>query len=321
MRKKFGVILLAAFLVIMVVFTIVSRVMDEKRIPVVSVCGYSSSTLEYLIMGTGTVAVRESEFVDIEPGLRIVEKYKNQGDRISEGEALFRYHLADIEERLELLEVEAYQSGIPSADYYRHQKGIFDSLIASEGIVYAPSEGYIVNEELTVGRRTDGRECFTIGNSDYTINGYLMKEDNAEMLSVGDYMTVSITGNGEKDASITEYGRDETGNYEVSLNLDGTEYAYGADAMFYENIRSQKYDCCVPVSALRTDENGRSYILLLQVRQSVLGSREIAVKKTVTVLGTDSRNAAIEADLSKDDMIIYASEAEINAGDRVKTEE
>ena len=57
---------------------------------------------------------------------------------------------------------------------------------------------------------------------------------------------------------------------------------------------------------------------MVEAKNSPLGSRYIAKRVSVEVLGSDDNNSAIVAELSQGDFVITTSSAPIKSGDQVR---
>ncbi len=81
--------------------------------------------------------------------------------------------------------------------------------------------------------------------------------------------------------------------------------------------KSANYDLIVPNSAIREDSNGK-FILIVESRQTPLGTRYTAVRVDVQVLASDDNQSAISAGLSGYEYVITTSTKPVEAGKQVR---
>ena len=90
----------------------------------------------------------------------------------------------------------------------------------------------------------------------------------------------------------------------------------------YAEVQSETYACCIPLEALREDENQRDYIYVLGKRSGILGEELAAEKVYVRVLDQNDSYAAIEEGaLDADAEVIVSETAELNEWDIVRYKE
>ncbi len=81
------------------------------------------------------------------------------------------------------------------------------------------------------------------------------------------------------------------------------------------------YSCCVPLSALYSEE-GRVYVYVTDTENTVLGTVMVARKVEVTVQDKNQTTAALgEGSLSTDQAVIVQADRELKDGSRVRISE
>ena len=80
--------------------------------------------------------------------------------------------------------------------------------------------------------------------------------------------------------------------------------------------KSAKFDCLVPNSAVRSDNNG-SFVLVLVAKSTPLSTRYIATRADVQILASDDTSSAVSG-LSSGDFVITTSTKPIEAGTQVR---
>ncbi|MBQ2960178.1 MAG: HlyD family efflux transporter periplasmic adaptor subunit [Oscillospiraceae bacterium] len=149
---------------------------------------------------------------------------------------------------------------------------------------------------------------------------FSVTNDQARRLRTGDTATVSnfYWGN-EIVATLTNIRTDpknpQNGKV-LTFQLEG-DVQSGSELTLSVGSKSANYDLVVPNSAIKSDSNG-SFVLLVDAKNSPLGSRYIAKRVGVEVLASDDNNSAIVAEINQGDFVITTSSAPIKSGDQVR---
>lgn len=194
---------------------------------------------------------------------------------------------------------------------------------AKGGVVTSDVDGIVTEVKVTPGQRTTGETIATIaeGTSGYRFETeldedqmkYVSRGDEAEILFSGSTIPVKVTidslnpktdDNGKTSAKIVAELPPETG-------------ALGLAGVLSVTRKTQNYETCIPISALREESAGK-YVLAVEERESVMGIEQVAVKIPVKVLDKTSVRAAVEGALGRDTKLITGSEKQIAEGDRVR---
>jgi hypothetical protein len=81
--------------------------------------------------------------------------------------------------------------------------------------------------------------------------------------------------------------------------------------------KSASYDCIVPNSAIREDNNGK-FVLIVESKSSPLGNRYVATRVDVQVLASDDTQSAVTGGLSGWEFVITTSNKPVEAGKLVR---
>ena len=152
---------------------------------------------------------------------------------------------------------------------------------------------------------------------------FSVTNDQARRLRTGDTATVSnfYWGN-EIVATLTNIRTDPKNpqnNKLLTFELEG-DVQSGSELTLSVGSKSANYDLVVPNSAIKSDSNG-SFVLVVEAKNSPLGSRYIAKRVGVEVLASDDNNSAVVAEISQGDFVITTSSAPIKSGDQVRLAE
>ena len=84
----------------------------------------------------------------------------------------------------------------------------------------------------------------------------------------------------------------------------------GQSGQFSTETQTDTFNCCVPISAVYTDENGRSYVYTLKEKSGILGP-ELAVDLVyVTILDQNDKYAALEEGIIDSETEVITSTTE-----------
>lgn len=212
-------------------------------------------------------------------------------------------------------------------DQMRKEVSRLDGLIQSEGKIYAPIGGNVLEASLTIGSETGGGEYIRIGMGNDRMTAELEKE---EVLGLKEKDRLSVTNSNGKEAKGTvlevldvseteDKASGKGAKVRILASLSENEFHAGEAVTFRGEMKSKEYNTLIPVSALREDNEGR-FVLVLEEKSSILGKEMRASRVAVKVLERDRSNAAVESALMKGDQIIVSSNKSIKAGDRVRLE-
>ena len=256
-------------------------------------------------------AKRESEYSredelyaaekDIEAARRALKKAQEQAS------------VSQTETEIEIL---TYKSELSDKEKIRDTlQDILDS-----GIVLKTLEKDSKTEEdvdaVTISRKGEGFVC----------KGSL-EEESAENFSVGDTGELSyrLDGRTQKlNAQITSISApDKNKKVLVTVALPDGTYTPGMSAQFSLSKKSETYQNCLPLTALRSSSDG-DYILVLRKQSTVMGTEWIAARVDIIVRDRDSQMMNIESTedaLNYSDQVVTGSNKAISEGDRVRIED
>ena len=195
----------------------------------------------------------------------------------------------------------------------------------TDGIIASPTDGVIKNLAVQTGDLTGQTAAAVLYSSDGALRmtGTISKED-MKYVSAG--VDVKLTDNNNNDISgatvenITENDEDNDIR-DLSIILPDDSMAIGQSGDFSISKDSGPYSCCVPISALYS-EDGKDYVYVTDTENTVLGTVMTARKLEVTVQDQNQATAALgEGNLSTDQAVIVQSDRELKDGCRVRISE
>lgn len=108
---------LGIFLVLMVLFTSLSRALDTMTVPKVTTAKPEKKTLERTISTSGRVVQRKEQAISTAAGLKVSSIHVSEGQEVKEGDILFSMDLQDVQDKKEALEHEIEKLKITIDDY------------------------------------------------------------------------------------------------------------------------------------------------------------------------------------------------------------
>lgn len=333
------------FFVIALALTYLSRALGDSLKARVRVGYTSASMLDESVEGTGTWTVGETQLYTTYFVRRISQVYVKAGQRIEVGTPLFAYDVSTVSGKQAVSDnklraakraLERAEAALETAEDPENAQRVVDSArqallyaeftyaqydsIQNGGVVRATFSGTLVSCDLTAGKASvAGSTGFTVA-PDGVAFSLRVPAKEAERIAPGD--SVVLFDNGQKeDAPLTVESvsaPDAENNVTVLCAGDGgRERLIGAKQEWTIKKQSQKYNLCVPITALRQSGPDSYYVLVLSEKETILGTELYAAKVPVTLLARDSARAAVEGNLSERDKLITESSKELRDGDLV----
>ncbi len=142
--------------------------------------------------------------------------------------------------------------------------------------------------------------------------------DQAKKVRAGDKAEIEYFWYGNAEATLTSIKADKANprNKQLVFSVTG-DVTPGQSLQLVLGGKGQRYECLVPNSAVREDNNGK-FVLTVVAKSSPLGNRYTAKRVDVQVLASDDKTSAVSGELMQGDFIISTSTKPINPGDQVR---
>ncbi len=219
-----------------------------------------------------------------------------------------------IQNEMDALDVEILDMNIKNL---QKEANKLKNIINNDGIVTAPADGTLVKLTLEEGKYADGA-IVSIGIDKCCFKAVISKED-AKHLSVKDEINIKASPETQNEQLVIDAisSADKDGSVEITAILTSEDYAVGTEATFKVLKKSETYDMCVPIQAIRQGLNSK-YILICSEKNTTLGMRVVAERINIEVLDKNALTAAIRGTINKKDKIIISSNRNIEEGDRIR---
>jgi len=192
--------------------------------------------------------------------------------------------------------------------------------------ITAPISGTITSLNVIAGNSTSAATPVAVMQPEgkgYTLS-FSVTNEQARRLSIGDradlvnawrYDDLVVTLASIKPDK-TEPGQKKL----LTFDVTGSSVVAGQSLSLSVGQKSSNYDLIVPNSAIREDNNGK-FILIVESKQSPLGTRYTASRVDVEVLASDDTQSAISAALYGYEFVITTSTKPVEAGKLVRLAE
>lgn len=187
--------------------------------------------------------------------------------------------------------------------------------------VTAPYGGTVASVNVIAGDIVAAGQTMATVNvegREYTL-AVTVTAEQSQKVSVGDGAVITNMIWGDVTATLAAVKDDPEApgkNKILEFDVSG-DVADGQSLSVSIGQREESYDLVVPKSALREDSNG-VYVLIAVSKSTPFGSRYIAQRLPVTVLASDSYNAAVDTGGYGHEYVITTASAPVEPGEQVR---
>ncbi len=143
---------------------------------------------------------------------------------------------------------------------------------------------------------------------------------DSDAMRQGDTIEIFNLSTYQSEKLEVEEMKEEDGMYTTTIPLSKDMYEEGQQLGCTINHNIGSYFTCVPVDALHTNGT-RNYVLVLEEKETVLGTEYVARQVNVTVEAQDASYVAVKGELTSEDQIITGSNKNVEKGDVVRLAE
>lgn len=224
---------------------------------------------------------------------------------------------------------EAQNSSADIAEIEREQKELtlekLEKLEMMEGKVTSPVKGVVTKVVLTTGDRTpDGTAILLADLSSGNKFTAQIPSDQEKYVARKDEVSLKPENNKDKIEGLTidsiRVNEEDKNMLDVTINLPTDLMEMGTTAEMEVMKKSETYKSCIPLSALHYD-NKQAYVLVVEERETVLGTELASRRVDVTVEDKNDQYAALqEGVLTSDQKVISSSDKTVEPGGRIRLE-
>ena len=203
-------------------------------------------------------------------------------------------------------------------------RAALQEILDNGGCLLAPVPGTVVRTLERGDKTKEGEDAVILSSADrgFVFEGKLDK-DSARRFSAGDKgeLHYKVDGSTQKaDVEIHSISTpDESDQVLVTAVLPEGSYTSGMPAQLFLSRKSETYQNCLPLTALRSDSGG-DHVFVLRRQSSVLGTEWVIARVDITVKERDSQMMYVDGALTYSDQVVISSNKIISEGDRVRIE-
>ena len=203
-------------------------------------------------------------------------------------------------------------------------RAALQEILDNGGCLLAPAPGTVVMTLERGDKTKEGEDAVILSSADrgFVFEGKLDK-DSARRFSAGDKgeLHYKLDGSSQKtDVEIHSISTpDESDQVLVTAVLPEGDYTSGMPAQLFLSRKSETYQNCLPLTALRSDSGG-DHVFVLRRQSSVLGTEWVIARVDITVKERDSQMMYVDGALTYSDQVVISSNKIISEGDRVRIE-
>ena len=203
-------------------------------------------------------------------------------------------------------------------------RAALQEILDNGGRLLAPAPGTVVRTLERGDKTKEGEDAVILSSADrgFVFEGKLDK-DSARRFSAGDKgeLHYKVDGSTQKaDVEIHSISTpDESDQVLVTAVLPEGGYTSGMPAQLCLSRKSETYQNCLPLTALRSDSGG-DHVFVLRRQSSVLGTEWVIARVDITVKERDSQMMYVDGALTYSDQVVISSNKIISEGDRVRIE-
>ena len=194
------------------------------------------------------------------------------------------------------------------------------------GKVTAPFSGTVIEINVEKGGTTQGGDVLSLSNveSENLLTVQISK-DNRKSIKVGQKVDVTLNDDSTYITNLKieaiKVNSDNSDVLDVTVKLPVGEGTIGEYGKMIVPSESKEYDVILPLEAIHQDGN-KYYVLVVNDKDTVLGSQKIASKVEVTIADKNYENVAIkDSAIASCDEVIISSNKDIQDGDRIRKDE
>lgn len=197
------------------------------------------------------------------------------------------------------------------------------------GKIISGAEGVVTDIQVSVGALTSEEAAFLIEDKESgdIVQVQIEKEDE---IYASEGTEILVTGYNEQGETILceqaaiagkKQSPENQEKLEVDISLGKGGFLYGSRASVKITRFSEKYEYCVPASAVHESEKGY-YVLIVDERQTFTGKEKVAMPVDVEILEMEGGYIAVKQNglLAGEQIIVNANKA-LEAGSKVRIKE
>lgn len=188
----------------------------------------------------------------------------------------------------------------------------YQEILRTGGRIYPESDGIVTRIQVSPGERIPDGAAIICADLKSPLEFHItLTKDQKKYVNQGDTATLFL-GKTKESVTIDYVAASEASPelFEALIFLPEGTGTLGQSGTFTTETQTDIFNCCIPLSALHTDQNGRNYIYTLKEKSGILGPELAAELVYVNILDQNNSYAAIEEGVidSKTEIIVTTTE-------------
>lgn len=188
----------------------------------------------------------------------------------------------------------------------------YQEILRTGGGIYPKSGGIVTRIQVSPGERIPDGAAVVYADLESPLEFHLtLTRDQKKYVNQGDTATLSM---GKSSESVTvDYVAASEANpelFEAIIFLPQGVGTLGQSGEFSTETQTDIFKCCIPLEALYTDQNGRTFVYILKERSGILGPELAAELVYVNVLDQNDKYAALEEGIIDSETEVITSTTE-----------
>ena len=188
----------------------------------------------------------------------------------------------------------------------------YQEVLRTGGRIYPESDGIVTRIQVSPGERIPDGAAIVYADLESPLEFHLtLTKDQKKYVNQGDTATLSL-GKSKESVTVDYVAASEASPelFEAIIFLPQGAGTLGQSGLFTTETQTDVFNCCIPLEALYTDQNGRNYIYTLKEKPGILGPELAAEIVYVNVLDQNDKYAAIEEGVidSETELIVSTTE-------------
>ncbi|MEH2957264.1 hypothetical protein [Candidatus Merdisoma sp. JLR.KK006] len=188
----------------------------------------------------------------------------------------------------------------------------YQEVLRTGGRIYPESDGIVTRIQVSPGERIPDGAAIVYADLESPLEFHLtLTKDQKKYVNQGDTATLSL-GKSKESVTVDYVAASEASPelFEAIIFLPQGVGTLGQSGLFTTETQTDVFNCCIPLEALYTDQNGRNYIYTLKEKSGILGPELAAEIVYVNVLDQNDKYAAIEEGVidSETELIVSTTE-------------
>ncbi len=180
------------------------------------------------------------------------------------------------------------------------------------GCVYPESDGIVTRIQVSPGERIPDGASIVYADLESPLEYHTtLTKDQKKYVNQGDTAALTL-GKSHETVTVDYVAASEASPdlFEAIIFLPQGVGTLGQSGVFTAETQTETFNCCIPLEALYTDQNGRSYVYTLKQKSGILGPELAAELVYVNVLDKNNKYAAIEEGIIDSETEIIVSTTE-----------